>query len=41
MTIQYVPWGEDTAANRLFANVIGKVVGPIGGDLRLVRGVKP
>jgi SAM-dependent methyltransferase len=41
VTIQYVPWGEDTAANRLFAKVIGKVVGPIGGDLRLARGVKP
>ena len=41
VTIQYVPWGEDTAVNRLFAAVIGKVVGPIGGDLRLARGVKP
>lgn len=41
VSIQYVPWGEDTAANRLFATVIGKVVGPIGGDLRLARGIKP
>jgi hypothetical protein len=41
VTIQYVPWGEDTAANQLFAKVIGKVVGPIGGDLRLARGIKP
>jgi SAM-dependent methyltransferase len=41
VTIQYVPWGEDTAVNRLFATVIGKLVGPIGGDLRLARGVKP
>ena len=41
VTIQYVPWGEDTAANRLFAKVIGKAVGPIGGDLRLARGIKP
>lgn len=41
VTIQYVPWGEDTAVNRLFARVIGKVVGPIGGDLRLARGIKP
>lgn len=32
---------EDTAANRLFAKVIGKVVGPIAGDLLLTRGVKP
>lgn len=41
VTIRYVPWGEDTAANRLFAKVIGKLVGPITGDLRLARGVKP
>ena len=41
VTIQYVPWGEDTAVNRLFATVIDKVVGPIGGDLRLARGIKP
>lgn len=41
VTIQYVPWGEDTALNRLFSKVIGKVVGPIGGDLRLARGIKP
>lgn len=41
VTIQYVPWGEDTAVNRLFAKVIGKVVGPIGGDLRLAHGIKP
>jgi SAM-dependent methyltransferase len=41
VTIEYVPWGEDTAVNRLFATVIGKVVGPIGGDLRLARGIKP
>ena len=37
VTIQYVPWGEDTAANRLFA----KLVGPLGRELRLARGVKP
>ena len=41
VTIQYVPWGEDTAANRLFANAVGKIVGPITGDLRLARGIKP
>lgn len=41
VTIQYVPWGEDTAATRLFAKVIGTIVGPIGGDLRLARGIKP
>lgn len=37
VTIQYVPWGEPTLANRLFA----KIVGPMGGDLRLVGGIKP
>jgi SAM-dependent methyltransferase len=41
VTIQYVPWGEDTAGNRLFAKAIGKVVGPITGDLRLAGGIKP
>ena len=41
VTIQYVPWGEDTAANRLFAWAIGKAVGPIGGDLRLACGIRP
>jgi hypothetical protein len=37
VTIQYVPWGEDTIANRQFA----KLVGPLGRDLRLARGIKP
>lgn len=37
VTIQYVPWGEPTPVNRLFA----KIVGPIGGDLRLASGIKP
>lgn len=41
VTIKYVAWGEDTAVNRLFAKAVGKVVGPIGGDLRLARGIKP
>jgi SAM-dependent methyltransferase len=41
VSIQYVPWGEDTAVNRLFATVIGRLVGPIGGDLRLAGGIKP
>jgi SAM-dependent methyltransferase len=41
VTIEYVPWGEDTTVNRLFAKVIGKVVGAILGDLRLARGIKP
>lgn len=36
VTTQYVPWGQPTPFNRLFA----KIVGPIGGDLRLVRGIK-
>lgn len=37
VTIQYVPWGEPTLVNRIFA----KIIGPIGGDLRLVGGIKP
>lgn len=37
VTIQYVPWGGNSPVERLFA----KVVGPIGGDLRLARGIKP
>ncbi len=37
VTIQYVPWGEDTVTNRLFA----KFVGPFGRELRLARGVRP
>ena len=36
VAIQYVPWGEDTAANRLFA----KLVGPFGRELRLACGIK-
>jgi hypothetical protein len=41
VTTQYVPWCEDTAVNRMFARAVGKVVGPITGDLRLARGIKP
>jgi SAM-dependent methyltransferase len=37
VTIQYVPWGGDSPVDRLFA----KVAGPIGGDLRLARGIRP
>lgn len=37
VTVQYVPWGEPTRVNRLFA----KIVGPMGGDLRLVGGIRP
>ncbi len=37
VTIQYVAWGGNSPVERLFA----KVAGPIGGDLRLVRGIKP
>lgn len=37
VTIQYAPWGGNSPVERLFA----KVAGPIGGDLRLVRGIKP
>lgn len=37
VSIQYVPWGEPNLVNKLFA----KVVGPLGGDLRLVLGTKP
>lgn len=36
-TIQYIDWAGDSLVGRAFA----KVIGPIGGDLRLVRGVKP
>ncbi len=41
VTMQYVPWSEDTPVTRLFAKVISKVAGPISGDLRLARGIKP
>jgi SAM-dependent methyltransferase len=41
VTIQYVPWGEDTTVNRLFAKAVGKVVGPITGELGLACGIKP
>lgn len=37
VTIRYVPWGGDSPVERLFA----KVAGPLGGDLRLARGIKP
>ena len=37
VTIQYVPWGKPNLVSNLFA----KVAGPMGGDLRLARGVKP
>lgn len=37
VTIRYVPWGGNSPVERLFA----KVLGPMGGDLRLARGVKP
>lgn len=37
MTIKYVPWGGNSPVERLFA----KVAGPISGDLRLARGIKP
>lgn len=37
VTIQYVAWGGNGPVERLFA----KVVGPMGGDLRVVRGIKP
>ncbi|MGB8021088.1 MAG: hypothetical protein WCF04_07675 [Candidatus Nanopelagicales bacterium] len=36
-TFKYVPWGGNSPVNRLFA----KVAGPMGGDLRLVGGIKP
>lgn len=37
VTIEYVPWGGNSLFERLFA----KVVGPIGGELRLAHGIKP
>ena len=37
VSIQYIDWAGDSRVGKLFA----KVAGPIGGDLRLVRGVKP
>jgi SAM-dependent methyltransferase len=37
VTVQYVDWAGDNPVGRLFA----KVAGPLGGDLRLVRGRKP
>ena len=37
VTIQYVPWGDNSPVERVFA----KVVGPMGGDLRLACGIKP
>ena len=35
------PLGEDTTVNRLFAKAVGKVVGPITGELGLACGIKP
>lgn len=37
VTIQYVPWGGNSPVEWLFA----KGAGPIGGGLRLARGIKP
>ena len=37
VTIQYVPWAEPSLLSRLLA----RIVGPIGGDLRLAGGIKP
>ncbi|MFZ0529223.1 MAG: methyltransferase domain-containing protein, partial [Propionicimonas sp.] len=37
VTIHYVPWAEPGLVSRTFA----KVIGPIGGDLRLAGGIKP
>lgn len=36
VTTQYVAWGGDNRVEKLF----GRLVGPIGGDLRLVSGLK-
>ena len=37
VTIQYIDWAGDSRIGKAFA----KVIGPIGGDLRLVRGIRP